>query len=207
MYSDLRYAIRALRKAPGFACVAVLTLALGIGANTAVFTVVSHALIHRLPYPSDDRLLVLYGARSDNPGARGMLSAAEIAAIEESSRSLTAIAGFGLHGGYTHVGEARTEMWQGTRVGPAFFPTLGVRAWLGRTIDQRDVEPGAPPVAVLSYSLAHRAFGSGSAAMGRVVSLNDVATTIVGVMPPAFVAPWRTPEIWLPLDLIGRAHV
>lgn len=209
MLTDLRYALRTLRQNPGFTAVAVLTLALGIGANTAVFTVVARALIDRLPYRAPDRLVVLYGATSDNPGARDMLSATEITEIQQHSRSLSAVAGFGLHGGYTYVDEQRTEMWQGTRVGPTFFRTLGARPLLGRTIDDRDMEPGAPGVALLSYPLWQRVFGGDPGVIGRVVWLNDVSRTVVGVMPPAFVAPWRTPEVWVPLDLepvlAGRA--
>jgi predicted permease len=190
-----------MRRTPGFALVVLATLAVGIGANTAVFSVVSRVLIDRLPYRAPERLVVLYGATRENPEARALLSAAEIDAMQRRSRSLHTVAPFGLHGGYIYVSDAGADMWQGTRVGSTFFRALGVPALLGRTIDDRDVGPDAEPVAVLSYGLWQRAFGGDSGVVGRVVRLNDVSRTVIGVMPPTFVAPVRTPEVWVPLDL------
>ena len=201
LVQDARLTWRALRRTPGFALVVLVTLGIGIGANTAVFSVLSRVLIDRLPYRTPDELVVLYGATQENPAARQMLSAAEIDAMQRGSRSVTGIAAFGLHGGYTYVSDAGADMWQGTRVGPEFFRTLGVPAVLGRTIDDRDVGTGAEPVVLLSHGLWQRAFGADSGVIGRQVRLNGVSRTVIGVMPPTFVAPARTPEVWVPLDL------
>lgn len=201
LQQDVRLAWRGMRRTPGFALVVLATLAVGIGANTAVFSVVSRVLIDRLPYRAPERLVLLYGGTQENPSGRGMLSAAEIDAMQRASRSLQMVAPFGFHGGHTYVSDDGAEMWQGSRVGPAFFRTLGVSALLGRTIDERDVGTEAAPVVVLSHAHWRRAFGGDSGIIDRMVLLNGISHAVIGVMPSTFVAPARTPEIWVPLDL------
>ncbi|MGH7720692.1 MAG: ADOP family duplicated permease [Gemmatimonadaceae bacterium] len=198
---DVRFAWRGMRRTPGFALVVLITLALGIGATTAVFSVVRQVLIDRLPYAAPGQLVLLYGATDREPGARGMVSATEISDVAHQSTTLSAIAPFGNHAGYTYVSDREADMWAGTSVGPAFFRTLGAPALLGRTIDERDVEATAIPVVVLSYALWQRAFGGDSGVVGRKVRLNGVLHTVIGVMPPTFISPARAPEAWLPLDL------
>lgn len=198
---DVRFAGRTLARSPAFTAVAALTLALGIGVNTAIFMAVARALVQPLPYDDSGRLVVLYGASSRAPDARGMLSAAEIDAIHRRSQTTSGVAAFGLHGGYTYVSSDRTDLWQVTSVGPSFFRTLGAEALFGRSIDARDLEPDAPPVVLLSHDLWQRQFGADRSVIGRSVRLNGVSHSVIGVMPADFVAPWRTPEIWVPLDL------
>lgn len=191
---DVRLSWRGLRREPGFALVVLVTLALGLGANTAVYSVLRRVLIDRLPYAAPARLVRLYG------GEGVMLPAAAIEGMRTSG-SFEAVGAFGNYGGLTFVGDARAEMWSGVQVDPAFFGVLGVPPLLGRTIDARDVEPGAPPVVVLSHGLWRRAFGGDSSVVGREIRLNDVTRTVIGVMPAAFVSPDRDPEAWTPLDL------
>lgn len=197
---DARLAARGLRRTPGFTLVVLLTLALGIGANTAVFSVVRTVLLDRLPYHEPDRLVRLYGATPDRPDARGMLTPADIADLERTP-ALRAVAPFGNASGYTFVGEGGAEVWQGMSVGSGFFPLLGAPALLGRAIDARDTEPGAPPVVMLSHALWQRAFGGDPGVVGRDVPLGGRTYTIVGVMGPRFASPTFTAELWTPLDL------
>ncbi|MGH7505580.1 MAG: ADOP family duplicated permease, partial [Longimicrobiales bacterium] len=198
---DVRLTLRSLRREPAFALVVLFTLALGIGANTAVFSVLQKVLIDRLPYAEPDRLVRLYGGIASVPDARTMLRPAEIAAMQEQSRVFTEVAAFGNYGGMTYVGDRTAELWSGVQVGPEFFHLLGVPPLLGRVIDARDTGPDAVPVVVLSHGLWRRTFAGDSSVVGRQILLNDRARTVVGVMPPSFVSPDRDPEVWTPLDL------
>ncbi len=200
---DATLAWRGMRRTPGFALVVLVTLALGIGANTAVFSVVRQALLDRLPYRDPEHLVRLYGGTAGNPAARGMLAAVEVAELQRAS-VFTGVAAFGFYGGYTYVGDRGAEMWAGVQVGPELFRVLGTRPHIGRVIDARDVGPDAAPVVVLSYALWQRTFGGDARIIGRDVRLNGRAYTVVGVMPPQFIFPERDPEIWTPLDLTAR---
>jgi predicted permease len=197
---DVRLAWRGMRRTPAFAIVVLVTLALGLGANTAVFSVLRTVLLNRLPYHEPDRLVRLYGATLDNPDARGMLIPAEIGDMQRS-RVFAAVGAFGNYSGLTYVDEQRAEGWWGVQVGPEFFHVLGVRPLLGRAIDARDVGADAVPVVVLSYGLWQRTFGGDSSIVGRTVQLSHHARTVIGVMPPTFISPDRDPEMWTPLDL------
>lgn len=197
---DARLAWRGMRRTPGFALVVLVTLALGIGANTAVFSVVRKILLGRLPYREPDRLVRLYGGPANDPDPRGMLTAAEIADLR-GTRTLSGVAAFGNYLGATYVGDQHADVWQAVQVDPEFFHVLGVRPLLGRAIDARDVGPDAAPVAVLSYRLWQRTFGGDSGVVGRAVQLDRRTTTVIGVLPPSFVSPDRDPDVWTPLDL------
>ena len=200
---DARVAWRGLRRTPGFAIVVIATLALGIGANAAVYSVVSRALIDRLPYRAPDRLIHLYGASTRSPNARGMLSGDEIEALRSANRSLATLTVWGMQRGMTYVTGHETEMWSGVSVGPNFFRTLGAKPLLGRAIDERDVGGQATPTVLLTYSVWQRAFAGDSSVIGRRIKLNDEMPTIIGVMPRNFVSPTYTAsaDVWLPLDL------
>lgn len=199
---DSLLAWRGMRRTPAFALVVLATLALGIGANTAVFSVVRRVVLAPLPYSQPDRLVRLYGGSVADPNARGMLTPADVADLQQS-RAFAAVAPFGNYGGATYVGDQRAEMWSAVQVGAEFFHLLGVRALLGRTIDARDTGADAPPVVVLSHGLWQRTFGGDSSIVGRDVQLDGHARTVVGVMPPTFISPDRDTEIWTPLDLRG----
>jgi predicted permease len=196
---DMHFAWRGMRRAPAFVTVVLLTLGLGIGANTAVFSIVRKALLDQLPYADPDRLVSIFGTTASNPRAHSLVTPAEVADMRQS-RAFAGVAPFGLYGGVTYVGSDAAQVWGSVQVGGDFFHVLGVRALLGRAIDPRDAEADAPAVVVLSYALWQRAFGGDSSVVGRPVTLSGKASTIVGVMPPDFLFPERSPEIYVPLD-------
>lgn len=199
---DARVLWRGIRRAPWFALVVFVTIALGIGANTAVFSVVRSVLLERLPYREPDRLVRLYGTAPGRPNARAMLTPVEIAAMQQS-HGFAGVAVWGWFSGVTYVSDRSTEAWQSVQVSPDYFRVLGVRPWLGRTIDGRDVGPDAAPAVVLTYSVWRQAFGGDSALVGRDIRLSGHDMTVVGILPPTFVSPDRAPDVWLPLDPRG----
>jgi putative ABC transport system permease protein len=199
LWQDLRYATRQLRKSPGFTAVAVLTLALGIGANTVVFSVVDQVLLHPLPYPDADRLVTVsqtyQGISTDDASPANYLdwvsqnqlsqnpTFAEMAASRPWQGSLSAA--------------DRPERVKGTMATPSFFPLFGVNPILGRGLEPSDAQPGNDHVAVLGYGLWQRYFAADRAIVGRIVRLNSEQYTVVGVMPPNF-SPDEDGELWLP---------
>lgn len=198
-WQDARVLWRGMRRAPWFALVVLITIALGIGANTAVFSVVRSVLLVRLPFRESDQLVRLYGTAPGKPNARGMLTAVEIETLQRS-RALSGVGAWGWFGGVTHVGKQSTEQWPSVQVTPDFFRVLGVRAMIGRTLDTRDVGPDAVPAAVLTYRVWQQTFGGDTGLVGRDIRLDGNDVTVVGILPPAFVAPDRAPDVWLPLD-------
>ena len=198
---DVRLAWRGMRRTPGFALVVLTTLALGIGANTAVFSVLRRVVIKPLAYANPEQLVRIYGATTRNPHAGNLLTPAQVEDLRESP-VFAQIAPFGYYSSYTYVSDKRAEMWQSVTVSPEFFPTLGVRALLGRTIDARDVTDAPAPAVVLSYALWQRSFGGDSSTVGRDVLLDGHARTVIGIMPRSFVFPEsdRDPEVFTPLD-------
>jgi predicted permease len=207
LIQDIRVGLRGLRRTPVFTIAVLATLALGIGANTAVFSVVTRELLDPLPYRAADRLVLLYSGTREQGGV--FVSANDIVRLQRTSRSLKEAEVFGFYAGYTYVGEHVTDAWQGVGVGPTFFRTLGTTPALGRLIDDRDLEPAAPPAVVLSHALWLRAFGPDSTIIGKTLSLSGVRRTVIGVTPANFAPPARSPDLWIPLDLrpflAGRA--
>lgn len=198
---DIRIALRSLRRTPAFTLTVLATLAIGIGANTSVFSVVSRELIDPLPYRDPARLVLLYSTTPQ--GIFPFASPREIDQLQRSSRSLASVAAFGRYMGYTYVGERETIGWQGSSVGPNFFQTLGVRPALGRLIDARDLESGPAHVVVLSHAAWLQAFGGDRGVVNHTIRLNDAQWTVIGVTRPDFAppAPSRAPQIWTPLDV------
>jgi predicted permease len=180
---DIRYGARSLRKNPGYAAAAILTLALGIGANTAIFSVVHGVLLQSLPYGGGDRLVRL---RADAPGAGiedGAFSPLDIADIAAQSRSLSAVAEY--HSmWFVLLGRKEPERVQTGVVSDSFFDLLGVRPLLGRTFLPGEDKKGAEAVLVLSYAYWMRSFGGDPSVVGRVFEMNDRPHTVVGVLPP-----------------------
>ena len=207
---DVRYAARGLRRAPGFAAAAILTLAIGIGANTAVFAVVDALLLRPLPVERPDQLRLLHRAGADDRDERGnRFSAAEFLELREAtapSARLTAFTPtFRL---YTTIGDL-PEMASGELVGGGWFFLLGAEPALGRLIDAADdLGATATPVAVLSHAFWSRRFGRDSAVIGSTVLVNGAAVTIIGVTRPEFfgVAFGVRPDLWLPLGLQPTLH-
>jgi predicted permease len=203
---DLRYSMRTLRQAPGFAAVAVLTLALGIGSNTAIFSVVEAALLRPLPYARPDRLITLGEVRSQNvpdPLDRSTWNASypDFLDWRAQSKTLESLAGFNPDG-FTLRGAGEPESVFAVQVTPNFFSTLGVRPQLGRDFHAGEDENTGPHVAILMHSFWKSRFHSDPAVVGRSIQLDTNSVTIVGVLPPEFeFAPRGNVQLWVPLHI------
>ncbi|HET9697809.1 MAG TPA: ABC transporter permease, partial [Terriglobales bacterium] len=195
---DTRFALRTLRRTPTFTIVAILTLALGIGANTAMFSVIYTVLLEPLPFPEPDRIVILEATHKDQPRDMFRLSGADYYDWEKQTKSFSKLA-LASYWSTNITGIPTPERVVGMAVSGEFFPLLGVRAELGRTLTAADELPGAPPVAVLSHSLWMRMFGGRSDILGRTVTLNATVTTVVGVLPPDFAFPVTDAFVWMPL--------
>ncbi len=197
---DLRYTARGLAKDPGFAALAILTLALGIGANTGIFSVVNSVLLRPLGYRNPDRLVVaLHGGNLPVSPADYLDYKREVPAFEQ-------VAAAQAWGGSLAFGE-RTEIISAMQVTPNMMPMLGVDPALGRFFAPDEDQPGAHTVALLSHGLWERRFGADPGILGREITLSGVAYTVIGVMPADFrFAPfWQTQaELWAPLSLRKR---
>ena len=203
---DVRYAFRQLRRSPGFAAVAVLTLALGIGANTAVFSVINGVLLKPLPYGAPEELVSVTSAFPSMDFDRFWISPPEYFELREWNEAFADIGGY-------RTGTSSIETYdRPLRVPSAvaswsFFPTMGVRAELGRTFTREEDLPGGTPVALISDGLWRRAFGQDNGVIGQTVRLDGVASTIVGVMPPGFDVEDAGVDVWTPLQIDPNDHV
>ena len=181
---DVRYAFRSLRKSAGLATVAIVTLALGIGANTAIFSVLEGVVLQPLPYTEPDRLaIVLLYNRSLRHATD--LSYPEFLDWQQSSRSFQQIAAFTRHG-YDLKSPGAPEHLDGLEVSSNFFDTVGVKPAIGRALSPDEDRTAGPPAVVISDRLWRERFGANPNALGRVVTLEGVDYTIVGVLPPGF---------------------
>lgn len=199
MLKDLRYGIRNLIRHPGFTLVAVITLALGIGANSAIFSVVNSVLLRPLPFKDPDRLMVLWERRANSGRANLPLSGHEYAAFKERTTSFEAITliqpnGFNLTGRgdpvMVDVGEVSTE----------YFQVIGVPPLVGRTFAPDEDQNGGAKVVVLGHELWSQRFGSDRNIINQTVQLNNQAYTVIGVMP----ALELMPDVLTPIDLRGE---
>ncbi len=217
---DLRYGLRMLRKNPGFTTVAVFTLALGIGANTAIFSLVNAVMLQSLPVRNPEQLVVprwsshewpqagtsSFGDCVDRGGPRpnsGLCSFSypmfkEIRAQKELFSSVAAFAG---PAQLDLSGNGTATMVSGELVSGDYFQTLGVRAAMGRVLEPYDEQLGAAPVVVLNYAYWQSAFGGSAGAIGKAIRLNGVAFTVIGVTDPGFtrLTPGESLDMWLPL--------
>ena len=194
---------RGLRRSPGFTLAVVLTLALGIGANTAIFSVVDQLLLRPLPYPEGENLVMVYEARESN--SHNSVSPANWLDWQRDNRTLERAAAWmgGRSATLTGAGEA-------TRLGmlpvsAEFFPLLRVAPMLGRAISGDDDRPNAPVVAVISHHLWQTRFGGDRNFVGRFIQLNDTPTQVVGVMPPGFRFVFHDIDVWVPLQVDRNA--
>ena len=208
---DLRYAARALRRAPGFAAVALLTLALGIGANTAVFSVVRGVLLSDLPFGATDRTVRLWHANHQTSTERGAISEPDFLDWRAQSRLAESMGGFFFADGLSGVdltGEGNPERLSAALVTDGFFETLQTRPLLGRTLSPDDQVAGNNRVVVLGHGLWTRRFNADPAILGRTIQLNGTPFTVVGVMPPAFSYPANNSlDAWIPLSFFGPESI
>lgn len=196
--ADLLIAWRTMRRTPAFALVVGITLALGIGANTTVFSVVKRVLITPLPYRAPEQLYRMYTAPSSVDGDDDKLSAVEITALAEA-RSLAGVTEFGNYGGMTFTDGRTAEPWGTVQVGPNFFDVFGVRPALGRQFTEEDFGPSGARGVIITHQLWQRVFGGDPNVVGRRVQLNSNDLTVVGVLPESFVGPTFTADALLPL--------
>lgn len=198
MFADIRYALRLLAKNPAFTFVAVFTLALGIGANTAIFSLVNSVLLRPLPYRESDRLVLMLQASPKLGLSSWGVSHADFAAYREQNRSFESLALVG-SSGTNLTGNGEPERLTSANVTADFFKVLGLNPILGRTFQEGEDTPGKNAVCVLSYRLWQRRFGGDPNIVGRTVSLNNTPTEIVGVMPAEFKFPRVDTDLWTPL--------
>jgi putative ABC transport system permease protein len=199
MGHDLKVALRSLGRTPGFTAVAVLTLALGVGATTAVFTLVDSVLLRALPYPASERILSVQheaqGGEMQMPISQGLYLL-----YAEHARSLSAIA---MHAPsvMNFTGEGEAERMTGRAVTASLHDVLGVTPSLGRPLIPADNEPDAEPVVLLSHGLWQSRFGGDPEAVGRTVVMNGTSREIVGVLPRGFAFPDDEARFWVPQPL------
>jgi len=195
---DIRYGVRALRRAPGFALTSVLTLGLGIGAAVCVFSIVNGVLLKPLPYPDADRIVRVLQVSEDG-GVTENVSEPNFRDWQAETRSFSAMAEIaqGLVSVYGSVEPNRATM---TLVSREFFNVMQVRPIVGRTFAPDELHEGAVPTAIVSDAYARRLFGGARSALGQTLNSGSTAFTIIGVMPPGFDYPSRT-EIWMPREL------
>ena len=194
---DLRYAWRQLLRAPAFATAAIVTLALGIGANTAMFSVVYTVLIEPLPYPQADRLMFL--AAKNSPGAAISFSYPDVLDWQQQTSAFEKLAAYQAFG-FTVTGSQETQRFPGRTVSAAFFSTLGITPALGRDFRPQDDRPGSQPVAIITDRVWRRFFNADPDIVNRNVTLNSRSFAVIGVLPENFQL-YQTAEIFAPIGL------
>ena len=195
---DLRHALRGLRKDWGFTAVGVLTLALGIGANTAVFSAVNAILLRPLPFTDSSRLVNVWLSRSHRPNWHFRVPPADVAIMRAGGRVFDRLAIYDSEAINLTGGGEPEELSAGV-VSAELFPLLGVQPSIGRAFDRADEEPGRGRIAILSDGLWRRRFAADPRALGESLRLKDTPYRIVGVMPAGFRFPGET-DVWLPRD-------
>src|ERR1700720_571679 len=201
---NLRYAGRFLRKSPGFTLVIVLTLALGIGANAAIFSVVYSALLRPLPYQNPKELVFLGESRDQKPTIEmSQTSYPDYLGWKHAAKSFQSLAGYGGDGFTLEVG-GEPKLTLATQVTPNFFSTLGVKPALGRDFLQSEDQPDGPHVVLLSDAFWRTEFGADPSVVGTSIRLDGKPVTIVGILPRNFeFAPSKSAPLWVPLHPAG----
>ena len=222
LWQDIRYGLRMLAKNPGFTAVAVATLALGIGANTAIFSLVNAVMLQSIPVRNPQQLVVLRWSAHAHPQNAGSSSYGDcqwskwtdkvsgscsfsypmFKAVREHAEAFSSVGAFAGPAQLDLTGNGTASITRAEIVSGDYFQTLGVQAASGRTIEPSDERPGAEAVAVLSYAYWQGAFGGAQSALGKSIKLNGVPFTIVGVADAGFtrLTPGHTQDMWLPLS-------
>lgn len=203
LIKDIRFGARSLLKRPGFTVIVVLTLALGIGANAAVFSVINAVLLRPLPYRDADRVVTLWQNNIKDGVPNNDVSPANFIDWSEQSNSFEAMAGIEPFG-FALVGDGEPERFAASLVTSGFFQVAGTDALIGRTFSAEDYQPGNERVVVLGYGLWQRRFGGDAGVVGRKLTLNGQPYVVVGVMPQEFQLP-ADREVWAP-RVLGEAH-
>ena len=201
LIQDIRYAFRQLKKSPGFAAVAVVTLALGIGANTAIFSVVNGVLLRPLAFQKPDQLVRVWHtppAKSFPGMTTFSVSAANYLDWKNQNHVFDNMAIYTYHG-FALTGSDKPEQVDAGAVSASFFPTLGVEPMLGRVFSAEEDQPGRSNVLVLSYRFWQEHFGSNRDIVGRNITMDGQSYLVAGVMPPSFRFP-DFAQVWTPRD-------
>ena len=197
---DLRYGLRQLRRSPGFTAMAALTLALGIGANTAIFSIVDAVLLERLPYPHPEQIVMVWEKAPDDD--RNVVSALNFLDWKRQNTVFSAISAE-TEGSMTLTGGDRPVQLQGARESASFFEVWGIKPLLGRTFTPDEDQPGKDLVVVLSHRLWQSRFGADPKILGRTLNFNNQRYSIIGVMPPGVFDRIRD-LFWVPLAFEPR---
>jgi predicted permease len=207
---DLVYGVRSLRSTPGFALVALLTLALGIGANTAIFSVVRGVLLSPLPFPDADRVVKVWQANQSENDLKSLVSEPDFLEWKAASKRFSLLGGYWYsRGGSTAdlTGNGAPEQLQGAYITPGFFETLGATAAMGRTIRPEEAVVGNDHFIVVSDGLWRRRFGEDRTIVGKALTIDGVPFTVLGVMPPGFTFPADRLDFWIPLSIMGPDNI
>lgn len=200
MVHDVRHALRLLRSAPAFTLVAVTTLALGIGASAAIFSVVHQILLRPLPFPNQQSLVRVWPVHPENAADGGAMSVPDLDDWRRTQRDFARLGGywyFAGHSGVDLTGLGPPERLRAAQITEGFFETLGTAPELGRLPTSDELSEGGPRVAVISDGLWRRRFGADPAIAGRTVVLDQTPHIVVGVMPPAMRFPGDGPDVWI----------
>jgi len=195
LWQDLRYAVRVLGKSPGFTAVAVLTLALGIGANTAIFSVVNAVLLRSLPYPRPQRIVQLQDFNPKRASNPSLIGVPRLQDVFSENHVFNAVAYHFFDNATLTLPGKLPERVVASCVSGGFWDAMSVQPLLGRTFDASGDTPNSPDYAVLSYGLWQRLFGGDRSIIGQAITLDGKASTVLGVMPPSFNYPSGT-EMW-----------
>jgi putative ABC transport system permease protein len=200
LWQDFRYGLRGLRNRPGFALLAILTLALGIGAATTIFSVIQNVLLDPFPYTDAERvaMIQIHDVTSNRPGGRTAFQVREFLEYQEQNHVFEEVIGGGNEDVLHNTGDG-TEQFTGGYVTPNTFRFLGVPPLIGRGLLPDDARPGAPPVFVMAHKLWLKQYNLDPGIVGRTFVLNGVPTTLVGIMPPRFTK--LAADLWRPVAL------
>jgi putative ABC transport system permease protein len=203
-WQDLRYALRTLARSPGFAAVSIVTLGVGIGAATAIYSVIHNVMLAPFPYQGADRMVFprIYDPKQGPETGRQGYAAAEVLEFVEHSRVFEATTAALGEGGVLYRHRSGTESLDGAHVTPGTFEFFGLPALHGRALQPRDYEPGAPPVFVMRHKTWMERFGGDLSILNTTLVLNGTPRTLVGIMPPRF--GWYAADVFFPATLTGR---
>ena len=214
LLQDIRYAARRLAASPGFTAAAIVTIALGVGANAAIFGVAKSVLLDALPYAEADRLVRIYGGLRDDARQRGPLTAGAVTDIAARQQSFTRMSAFAtLVGDAVYGGEDGPRVAKATWVEPSLFETLGVAAAQGRTLRPEDAMSGFVPLSggaqgddtatsvMISHAAWRRLFLGDPAVVGREVVVSGLTRTVVGVLPESFIGPVGEADFYFAVDV------
>lgn len=199
VFRDMRYAARVLLRTPGFTVVAVMTLVLGIGANTIIFTFLSAVVLRPLPYPNAERLVQVWETSESQQASQENVSPHNFADWRDQTASFEQIGAY-RYLAFNVTTDDQPERIVGAGVSATFFRVLGVQPVIGRDFDVEEDSPGKNRVVIVSYGLWQRRFGSNRGLVGQSLTLNGESHTVIGVMPPDFQFP-ESVELWVPLGI------